>query len=254
MKKFLSGFALATVIFSTLVFTAPADATGTSVASQISKLSKQVSDLIKKVGPGTDATLVQKLLPKAERAVYQISCGDSVGSGFGIEIQLSESAKSEGFKGAVLTNYHVIRNCTFEGSFVKVSQKGRNLGGDVWDWDEENDLALLLTIGEVSTLKPASAKPKRGDYVMALGSPYGLEGSVATGIVSNLDSDSILTDAAIDPGNSGGPLVNSKGELVGINAWGWEGSKGNSHAIKPGVVCRNILVCSSDSLFLKWSR
>jgi len=89
---------------------------------------------------------------------------------------------------------------------------------------------------------------------MTLGSPFGLEGSISTGIVSNLDDDTILTDAAVDPGNSGGPLVNSSGQFVGINAWAWEGSKGNSHAIKPGVMCREILVCDPDDNFLSWSR
>lgn len=254
MKKFLGGFATALVLLSAVIFTSPADAAGTSVASQIAKLTSQVSTLIKKVSTGTDTYVVQKLLPSTDKQVYQITCGNSVGSGFGIDINLSQDAKAQGFTGAVVTNHHVIETCTYQGATVKVSQGGRNLGGDVWSWDVENDVALLLTIGTVNTIDIATSKPKRGDFVMAVGSPYGIEGSVSTGIVSNLDDDTILTDAAVDPGNSGGPLVNAKGQLVGINAWGWEGSKGNSHAIKPGVLCRSILVCPVDSEFLKWSK
>jgi S1-C subfamily serine protease len=242
------------VLFSLLLFNAPADAAGASVASQIAKLTSQVRLLIQQVGSGTETSLVKKLLPKSEKAVYQVTCGDSVGSGFGIDVKVHPDAKAAGYSGSVITNHHVIEDCTKKGATVKVSQNGRNLGGDVWRWDIKNDLALLHTLGEVNFLKIAATKPKRGDFAMALGSPYGLEGSVSTGIISNLDDETLLTDAAVDPGNSGGPLVNDKGELVGINAWGWEGSKGNSHAIKPGVLCREILVCPADSYLLKWSK
>jgi len=117
-----------------------------------------------------------------------------------------------------------------------------------------SDLALIHTVGEVVPLSVATTKPERGDFVLAIGSPYGLEGSVSAGIVSNLDEDTVVTDAAIDTGNSGGPLVNQSGQYVGINSWGWEGAQGSSHAIKPGLLCRSILVCPVGSNLLQWSR
>ena len=89
---------------------------------------------------------------------------------------------------------------------------------------------------------------------MAFGAPYGLEGSVSVGIVSNLDSDSVVTDAAIDSGNSGGPLVNASGQFVGMNTWGWVGAQGSSHALSPGNFCRQVLVCPVNSSYLTWSR
>lgn len=246
VKKYFAGFGTAVVLFSAFL-AAPADASGGSVASQL-------ATLFSRVGSGTDSSLAKKLLPKTEKTVYQIICKDFIGSGFGVDIQLSPAQKAEGYSGAVITNHHVIADCTFKGTEITVSQKNRNLGGKVWAWDKDSDLALLLTQGVVSQLPVASSKPSRGDFVMALGSPYGIEGSISTGIVSNLDEDTILTDAAVDPGNSGCPLVNSKGQLVGINAWGWEGSKGNSHAIKPGLVCRKILICAPGTEFLTWSK
>jgi S1-C subfamily serine protease len=246
LKKFIAGFVTATLLFSAFL-ALPAGASGGTVASQI-------ATLFARVGAGTDTTISKSLLSKTEKAVYQIRCGDSVGSGFGIDIEVSAKQKAQGFSGGVITNHHVIEDCTYEGNFVTVSQRGRDFGGEVWGWDEDSDLALLLTKGKVNYLVGAKSKPQRGDFVMALGSPYGLEGSISTGIVSNLDEDTILTDAAVDPGNSGGPLVNAKGELIGINAWGWEGSKGNSHAIKPGLVCREILRCDRTDDYLAWSR
>ena len=196
--------------------------------------------------------LIDNLVKIVDPAVYLITCGDSVGSGFGIDITLSAESKAKGYLGVIATNYHVVKNCL--GARVSVTQNNRNLGGNAGNWDIQNDVALVYTIGSVRTLKPAPTKPSRGDTVVAFGAPYGLEGSVSIGIVSNLDVDSVVTDAAIDSGNSGGPLVNISGEFVGMNTWGWDGAQGSSHALTPGNFCRRILVCSVDSNYLNWSR
>jgi S1-C subfamily serine protease len=201
---------------------------------------------------GSPSALIKKLIPLIEPAVYKIQCGTFSGSGFGIVVSINKSAADEGYKGSIITNYHVVKNCL--GASVQVTQNGRNLGGKVYNWDSSNDLGYIHTLGTVNTLKPATSKPERGDFVMSFGNPYGLEGSVSAGIVSNIDKDSVITDAAIDEGNSGGPLVNADGDFVGMNTWGWEGAQGNSHALSPGLLCRKILVCPVDSLFLKWSR
>ena len=201
---------------------------------------------------GSPSALIKKLIPLVEPAVYKIECGTFSGSGFGIQISIPKSVSDQGFQGSIITNHHVVKNCL--GANVPVTQNGRNLGGKVTGWDVKNDIALIYTIGLVKTLKPAIAEPKRGDFVMSFGNPYGLEGSVSAGIVSNRDEDSVITDAAIDEGNSGGPLVNADGDFVGMNTWGWEGAQGNSHALSPGVLCRAILICPVDSTFLKWSK
>lgn len=246
MRKFLYGFVAATMT-AFIFLPVSADAGSGSVASQL-------STLFSRIGLGTETTLIKKLLPKIEKAVYQIKCGSDLGSGFGYGITFSAEAKAKGFTGAIITNYHVIEDCTRTDNSVTVTQNGRNLGGDVWTWDQDNDLALIFTLGSVNELYPAKTKPARGDFVMAIGSPYGLEGSVSSGVVSNHEVDTLTTDAAIDPGNSGGPLVNSSGQFVGINTWKWEGSSGNVHSIKPGVLCRDIFVCEEDSDLLSWSR
>ena len=196
--------------------------------------------------------MIKSLITKVEPKIYKITCGTSIGTGFGIDVSINAAAAAKGYVGSVITNYHVVKNCL--GGNVTVTQNGRNLGGYTWAWDFENDLALIHTIGKVETLSEAQTKPLRGDFVVAFGNPYGLEGTVSTGIVSNLDDDTIVTDAAIDPGNSGGPLINEQGEYIGINSWGWDGSQGSSHAIKPGVLCRAILICPVNTYLLKWSK
>lgn len=196
--------------------------------------------------------LVKRLISRVEPAVYKIKCNSTTGSGFGIQVALSKEATDKGYKGSIITNYHVVKGCA--GNSVEVTQNGRNLGGSVWALDDQNDTALIMTIGAVTTLQAATTKPTRGDFVMSFGNPFGVEGSVSVGIVSNIDSDSIITDAAIDPGNSGGPLVNENGQYIGMNTWGWQGAQGSSHALSPGVACRKILVCSATSTLLTWSK
>ena len=208
-------------------------------------------------GPkGADGTntkaLIDALGKIVDPAVYLITCGSFVGSGFGIDITLNADAKAKGYVGVVATNYHVVKNCL--GSSVSVTQNGRNLGGNAYNWDVKNDVALVYTIGAVRTLNPSPTKPARGDTVVAFGAPDGLEGSVSIGIVSNLDTDSVVTDAAIDTGNSGGPLVNTFGQFVGMNTWGWAASQGSSHALTPGNFCRQVLVCPVASNYLAWSK
>jgi serine protease Do len=131
----------------------------------------------------------------------------------------------------VLTNRHVIKKSSVEHIRIKLSD-GRHIHPTrIWE-DRETDIALMAV--EARGLVPArlgdSSKLEMGDYVVALGSPFGLSHSVSYGIISakgrrdlQLGDDSVRyqdflqTDAAINPGNSGGPLVNLRGEVVGIN-------------------------------------
>jgi putative serine protease PepD len=131
--------------------------------------------------------------------------------------------------GYILTNYHVVEG----GSQFMVSLGDSQVEGKVVGSDPPSDLAVLKV--DATNLIPIevgdSDKAVVGDWVMAVGSPYGLEKSVSTGIVSalyrsttmqtqegvNIYANLIQTDAAINPGNSGGALVNSEGQLIGIN-------------------------------------
>jgi serine protease Do/serine protease DegQ len=128
-------------------------------------------------------------------------------------------------KGYIITNYHVIDKATE----VTVTLKDRrDLTAKVIGSDEATDIALLQIDAPNLTALPLgdSTGLKVGDFVIAVGNPFGLGQTVTYGIVSGLGrstlniegfEDFIQTDASINPGNSGGPLVNLKGELVGIN-------------------------------------
>ncbi len=130
-------------------------------------------------------------------------------------------------EGYILTNHHVIRGA----STIRVKTfDGRTYTPEVIGVDPETDLAVI----KISRSEPFpyarmgdSHKLRVGDWVLAIGSPFGLEQTVTAGIISAKDRVTdgenapfqrfLQTDAAINPGNSGGPLVNLKGEVVGIN-------------------------------------
>ena len=138
----------------------------------------------------------------------------SLGSGF--------VYSSDGF---IITNHHVIADA--EQIIVKLNDK-RELEAKLIGSDPSSDIALLKI--KVKNLKPVkignSENLKVGQWVLAIGSPFGFESTVTAGIVSaigrSLPNDNyvpfIQTDVAINPGNSGGPLFNLDGEVVGINA------------------------------------
>jgi Do/DeqQ family serine protease len=128
-------------------------------------------------------------------------------------------------RGHVLTNHHVIEKA----DEIRVTLRdGRELKAELLGSDPETDVAVLEIPAQDLTAIPLanSNRLRVGDFVVAIGNPFGLNQTVTSGIVSALGRSGlgiegyenfIQTDASINPGNSGGPLVNLRGELVGIN-------------------------------------
>ncbi|MFM9113997.1 MAG: Do family serine endopeptidase, partial [Polynucleobacter victoriensis] len=135
-----------------------------------------------------------------------------VGSGFVIE--------SNGY---ILTNAHVVEGATT--IYVTLPDK-REFKAKLIGADKRTDVALVKIETTGLTRLPIgdSSKVRVGEWVLAIGSPFGLENTVTAGIVSAKSRDTgdylpfIQTDVAVNPGNSGGPLLNTRGEVVGINS------------------------------------
>ncbi|MDX1499241.1 MAG: DegQ family serine endoprotease [Woeseiaceae bacterium] len=129
-------------------------------------------------------------------------------------------------RGFILTNHHVVDNA----DKIQISLvSGKILDAEIVGSDAATDIAVLRVDAEGLTDMPIgdSDRVRVGDFVLAIGNPFGLEHTVTSGIVSALGrtginrngyEDFIQTDASINPGNSGGALVNMRGELIGINS------------------------------------
>jgi len=148
----------------------------------------------------------------------------------------------DGAKGLIITNFHVVRNA----EAVQVTLKdGRKYPADPVGLDPDLDLAVLRIGAKDLPALPLgdSSKLQVGDYVVAIGNPFGLGQTVTSGIISATDrplgqGDSrrfIQTDAPINPGNSGGALINLHGELVGINSALFSPTQNESSAGNVGI-------------------
>src|SRR5690348_4741965 len=157
-----------------------------------------------------------------------------------VEQSLGSGVIVDAAKGYILTNNHVVGGAD---DITVTLQDGRTFKGKLVGADPDTDVAVVQIPAQNLTALPLadSSKLRVGDYVVAVGEPFGLSETVTAGIVSALsrsglggpDSASsgyqnfIQTDASINPGNSGGALVNLRGELVGINTMIFSPSGGN---------------------------
>ena len=163
------------------------------------------------------------IFEKSEESVVQVNVlrGGSDG-GMGSGFVYSE-------EGYIITNQHVVKDAK---KVTVTFLDGEAYIGDVIGTDPDLDIAVVKVSPSNTYLQPItigdSSKLKVGEKIVAIGNPFGLSGSMTSGIVSQIGRllpqesgysipDVIQTDAAINPGNSGGPLINMKGEVVGIN-------------------------------------
>jgi S1-C subfamily serine protease len=189
--------------------TAPAMTT-TPASTTNSAVAPNVADIYKKVSPGVVYIAVSG------------SQGQASGSGFVV-----------GADGTIVTNDHVVEGA--DKVSVRFNENGSPIAANVLGTDPSTDLAVLkvdsskvegglkpLTIADSNSVVP-------GQPAIAIGSPFGLQGTVTEGIISALNRDiespngftisgALQTDAAINPGNSGGPLLNAAGQVIGVNS------------------------------------
>jgi putative serine protease PepD len=195
-----------------------------TASSSAGSSTTTVSDTPDPTAPdGSAEQVAAEVLP----SVVKITVRGPQGAGSGSGIILSPD-------GAILTNNHVVEAVS-GGQIVVSFNDGSTAPAEVVGTDPLTDLAVIQA-KDVSGLTPAtigqSGQLDVGENVVAIGSPFGLQATVTSGIVSALNRPvsvgesagtdttypAIQTDAAINPGNSGGPLVNMRGEVVGINS------------------------------------
>lgn len=201
-----------------------------SVSSQIIETSRAFSDIVHAVSPAVVNISTTKVM-RREGGAFDDPFFDffSPFNDFNMPKKWKEKSLGSGVvvspDGYIITNNHVIEKA----DEIKVTLvdrrtfKGRLVGAD-----PKTDIAIIrIDAGNLSTLTWGDSDNLQvGEFVLAVGSPYGLNNTVTMGIISAVGranvgiadyEDFIQTDAAINPGNSGGPLVNIRGEMIGIN-------------------------------------
>jgi putative serine protease PepD len=215
-----------------LLYSAFGSNDGTTVVRQVT---------VKDTQPASDSPLsVNAIYRNNYRGVVEITVDTNASSGFG-----SAQAEGSGWvydqNGDIVTNQHVVDSA----DSIKVTfWNGKTYDAHLVGSDQTSDLAVVKVDAPASMIHPLelgdSSALRVGDSVVAIGSPFGLQETVTSGIVSALHrsisspgqqpftiSDSIQTDAAINHGNSGGPLLNTGGEVVGVNSQIRSDSGGN---------------------------
>lgn len=218
------------VTFYPTHITAPSAVASAATLPQSGSVTPQgdaIADLVEKVGPAVVNidTVSREVNPMANLSPFFRGFGffeedakpyierKGIGSGFIVDTN-----------GLVVTNYHVVRGA----KELKVTlPNGKKFNGKVVGQDSDSDLALVKIDGKglpfLELAEPANLRV--GQWVVAIGSPLGLQHSVTAGILSAVNRDIDLnrrvnflqTDAPINPGNSGGPLLNMAGQVIGVN-------------------------------------
>jgi S1-C subfamily serine protease len=190
------------------------------------------------VAPSSAEFNIAEIYDAALPSIVTVYCGSDLGSGFAYDVE-----PATGFRTVIVTNEHVIFDCTFEGgpSVSVETYGGQKISGSLWSWDADNDLAIIMireTLPPLIAASPASI----GDPVLVMGTPGGLQGSVTTGIISQVYTDAYQTDAAMNRGNSGGPLLDRNGRVLGVNTLGL-GREGLNIAFRVELLCDKVVSC-----------
>jgi S1-C subfamily serine protease len=179
---------------------------------------------------------IAPLAARVLRSVFTVHTPDGLGSGF--------VAWRDGSDSYVVTAHHVVSDLL--GADVTLSRKDGSWSGELIATDPRRDLALIRMEGRPAGAaplwqRPGTDVPEAGDQLLVVGSPYGLEGTVTTGIVSRVTTRYIQTDAAANPGNSGGPAIDRQGRVVGVVVGG--GGENLNFAVPIRQVCTRLRRC-----------
>lgn len=192
---------------------------------------------------GVEATLRDQPNPveaaaKVAPSVFTVQAGQFSGTAFVESVTGGQSL--------LITNFHVIQSVWDSGGrTVSLVQKHQVYRATIERVSRVRDLALLEAARTLPTLELNRTLPSVGSTVIVVGSPEGLEGTVASGIVSAIRQDYIQFSAPVSPGNSGSPLLNSNGQVLGVitSKVVQRGAEGLSFAIPAAVLCQTIVAC-----------
>lgn len=204
-----------------------------------SVLNRRLAKLESKVNGRPDPAVIAR---KSAPSVFTVGTDAGTGSGF--------IASADGNSSELVTNYHVIAKTYARGGrSVRITRGKLTYTGRITRVSQVEDLALVTLPRKLAVLPIATKRSAVGAPVLVLGSPLGLDGTVTSGIVSAYRTERgsryLQFSAPISPGNSGGPVLNERGEVVGVSVSKYvgDGAEGLSFAIPAEKLCPAIHIC-----------
>ncbi|CAN1644601.1 Trypsin-like peptidase domain containing protein [Candidatus Nanopelagicaceae bacterium] len=192
------------------------------------------------------------LVSNTARSTVSVFCDapgkEGIGSAWATEL---DEAEYKDYKQVYITNYHVIEDCIGKEKYLTIARAyKKQIAAQIVTIDKENDLAVLASDLRVPSLKIAQYPPYVGYWVMTSGSADAYEGSVSFGTVLNSNRTEVLVTANVSHGNSGGPLVDNEGNVLGTVSWFSETEQYNG-AKSIDAMCSKIIKCEGKS-YWEW--
>lgn len=198
-------------------------------------------------------TDLESLINRAEESIVEIQC-EGTGTGFAFELEVEEPS----FNTVIVTNHHVIEDCLDNPSAIEIytyEESDKPAEFRIRGVDKDNDLALLEIVEELPLLVSSDFFAQRGWWTMAIGNPVDIDfedpvtlyNSTTFGHISYVLSDYWnYTSATINGGNSGGPLLNNRGQVIGINTLASASTEGGvwNIAVDSDALCERLVECN----------
>lgn len=209
------------------------DAARRELAAAQSRDTRELAAQVDGLRGRLDRQLDPAVARTVENSVFTVVTLDGTGSAFVLS--------AAGGISSLVTNAHVVEG----NDTVQLKRGDLTFDGRVTERHESEDLAIVEVAHSFAPLRRASAPAKVGDAVLVVGSPLGLGVSVTAGIVSALREPYLQFSAPISPGNSGGPVVDSRGHVVGVTVAKAvaPGAEGVSFAIPVATLCSTVSPC-----------
>jgi S1-C subfamily serine protease len=178
---------------------------------------------------------IAPLAARVLKSVFTVDTDEGLGAGFAGWLEDGQLY--------VVTAAHVVQGV---GQKVTLKRNSGSWAAEVVKWNRARDLAVLRVEGKPVGARPLWQKPQAnaprvGETLVLVGSPFGLGGTVTSGVVSRVRANEIQTDAAANPGNSGGPAVDRKGRVVGVLVAG--GGQNINFAVPISRLCGSLRSC-----------
>ncbi len=222
------------------------------LAMYVNLLWRAAEEAAPSVNPYVAPQVMWSMVDGVKKSTFPVACEGNRGSGFVFDLlpefdyanwnfELQDESKS-----IILTNFHVIENCFTAESPITIELPSKKIvSARIEMTDSSNDIAALSINKSLDPLYAVNYTLDSGYWVMASGSPLDLQSTVTFGNIINIDGNRIYSSASLNRGNSGGPLVDNEGFVIGINTGYRAVAQDINWAVGINALCQKLATCTN---------